>query len=344
MFCRVGKLITNSININSSRFLRIHNYKMQKKVTVLGASGGIGQPLSMLLKLSERIGQLTLYDIANVTGVAADLSHINTSAVVRHFEKNEDLAEALKDSDVVVMPAGIPRKPGMSRDDLFKTNANIVYGLSTAVAKYSPKAIFCIISNPVNSMVPIACEVFKQHNVYDARRIMGVTYLDVVRAHRFLADAKQMKVTELNCPVVGGHSGNTIIPLISQSIPTLKFPRNEQIRLTERIQNAGTEIVEAKKGAGSATLSMAYAAWRFLDSVISALCGEKGIVECAYVPSNVTELSYFSSPLVLGENGVEQNLGLGNMNDYEVDLFNKCIPELKKQIQKGIDFANEKKN
>ena len=109
--------------------------------------------------------------------------------------------------------------------------------------------------------------------------------------------------------------------------------------LTERIQDAGTEVVKAKAGAGSATLSMAYAAARFTDSLIKAMNGKEGVVECAYVASNVTEATYFSTPLLLGKNGLEKNLGLGKLSAYEEELLKACIPELQKTIKKGEEFA-----
>ena len=84
-----------------------------------------------------------------------------------------------------------------------------------------------------------------------------------------------------------------------------------------RIQNAGTEVVEAKAGTGSATLSMAYAAARFTDSLIKGMKGVEGVTECAYVESDVTEAKYFATPLVLGPNGIEKNLGLGTLTEFE---------------------------
>jgi malate dehydrogenase len=83
------------------------------KVAVLGAAGGIGQPLSLLLKQSEHVSHLSLFDIVNTPGVAADLSHINSKAVVKGYKGNDQLKDALKGADVVVIPAGVPRKPGM---------------------------------------------------------------------------------------------------------------------------------------------------------------------------------------------------------------------------------------
>ena len=123
---------------------------------------------------------LHLYDVANVAGVAADLSHVNSNAVVRGFHGPTELSAALAGADLVVIPAGVPRKPGLTRDDLFAINAGIVRDLASAAADACPNAILNIISNPVNSTVPIAAEVLRRKGRYDPRRLMGVTHLDVI--------------------------------------------------------------------------------------------------------------------------------------------------------------------
>uniref|UniRef100_A0A2K6PFE3 Malate dehydrogenase n=1 Tax=Rhinopithecus roxellana TaxID=61622 RepID=A0A2K6PFE3_RHIRO len=196
------------------------------KVAVLGASGGIGQPLSLLLKNSPLVSRLTLYDIAHTPGVAADLSHIETKAVVKGYLGPEQLPDCLKGCDVVVIPAGVPRKPGMTRDDLFNTNATIVATLAAACAQHCPEAMICIIANPVNSTIPIAAEVFKKHGVYNPSKIFGVTTLDIVRANTFVAELKGLDPARVNVPVIGGHAGKTIIPLISQCTPKVDFPQD----------------------------------------------------------------------------------------------------------------------
>lgn len=242
------------------------------KVAVLGASGGIGQPLSLLLKQSPLVTELSLYDIAHTPGVAADLSHINSKAKVTGFVGQDQLTDALKGVQVIVIPAGVPRKPGMTRDDLFNTNASIVRDLCEAAAKTCPKALVAIISNPVNSTVPIASEVYKKNGVYDPNRIFGVTTLDVVRANTFVAELKGLDPASVNIPVIGGHAGVTIIPLLSRANPSVSFPDDKVDALTKRIQDAGTEVVKAKAGAGSATLSMAFAGARFAISVSFCRC------------------------------------------------------------------------
>ncbi|KRY16431.1 Heat shock cognate 71 kDa protein, partial [Trichinella patagoniensis] len=190
------------------------------KVAVLGASGGIGQPMSLLLKMCPQINHLALYDLVKTIGVGADLSHLSTNTKISAHNGKEQLKDALDGCDVVLIPAGVPRKPGMTRDDLFNTNASIVKELTEAVAKYSPKAMLCIISNPVNSTVPIAAEVLKKYGVYDYRRLFGVTTLDIIRSNTFIAEAKSLDVKMVNCPVIGGHSGVTIIPVLSQCKPS----------------------------------------------------------------------------------------------------------------------------
>ncbi len=120
---------------------------------------------------------------------------------------------------VVVIPAGVPRKPGMTRDDLFAINAGIVRDLTAACAKHCPGALINVISNPVNSTVPIAAEVLKGMGVYDPKKLMGVTTLDVVRAKTFYAEKAGLDVSSVDVPVIGGHAGGTILPLFSQATP-----------------------------------------------------------------------------------------------------------------------------
>merc|ERR1712054_398844 len=167
------------------------------KAVVAGASGGIGQPLSLLLKSSPHIDELALYDVVNTPGVAADLSHISSPAVVKgYLPANDGAKAAFKDADIIVI------------------NAGIVKGLIETAAEVAPKAFILVISNPVNSTVPIAAEVLKAKNVFNPQRLFGVTTLDIVRAETFVAEIiGEAQPQKLTIPVVGGHSGATIIPL-----------------------------------------------------------------------------------------------------------------------------------
>jgi len=181
-------------------------------------------------------------------------------------------------------------------------------------------------------------EVYKNNGVYDPKRIFGVTTLDVVRSQAFVAGLKKLDVSSVHVDVVGGHSGVTIIPLLSQVKPSAKFNDAELKALTERIQEAGTEVVKAKAGKGSATLSMAFAGARFVNGLVGALKGEKS-THCTYVKSDVVGgIDHFASPVTLGPNGVEKIHGLSNLSAYEKELVEKAIPELKKNIDVGVKF------
>ncbi|VAH23205.1 unnamed protein product [Triticum turgidum subsp. durum] len=284
----------------------------ERKVAILGAAGGIGQPLALLMKLNPLVSSLSLYDIAATPGVAADVSHINT------------------------------RKPGMTRDDLFKINAGIVKGLCTAIATHCPNALVNMISNPVNSTVPIAAEVFKKAGTYDEKKLFGVTTLDVVRAKTFYAGKANVPVTGVNVPVVGGHAGITILPLFSQATPASNALSHEDlVALTKRTQDGGTEVVEAKAGKGSATLSMAYAGAVFGDACLKGLNGVPDIVECSFVQSTVTELPFFASKVRLGKSGVEEVMGLGELSALEKEGLESLKGELLSSIEKGVKFAQE---
>lgn len=288
---------------------------------------------------SPHIKELRLYDVVNTAGVAADLAHINTSARVTAHTGAEQLPAALYGAHLVVIPAGVPRKPGMTRDDLFNINAGIVRALVEGVAKHCPGALLNIISNPVNSTVPIAAEVLRAAGAYDPRRLFGVTTLDVVRANAFAADVLGARPEAVRVPVVGGHAGATILPVLSAASPPVRLPEDAARALMARIQDAGTEVVKAKAGAGSATLSMAYAAARFAEACLRALRGDAGVVECAYVASNVTDLPFLASPLRLGPRGVEEYLPLPAMSHLEREGFEGMKAELRESIKKGVDFA-----
>jgi malate dehydrogenase len=328
--------VFTTLNRNFSR-TRALNFK----VAVVGAAGGIGQPLSLLLKNSQLVTELSCYDLAPVTpGVAADLSHINTPAKVTGYVGNDQMVNALKDCDIVVVPAGVPRKPGMTRDDLFNINAGIVQGIAKAVAQACPKAMLCIISNPVNSTVPIIAETLKKEGCYDPKRLFGVTTLDVTRSNTFVAANQGFDVNKMNVKVIGGHAGTTILPLLSQ-VEGAKFSADDIEKLTQRIMFGGDEVVQAKAGGGSATLSMAYAGADFAIKLMRAMKGEKNIVECTYVESTITPARFFASPVTLGPNGAEEVHHFGPISAGEQKILDDMMGDLQSQIAKGVEFATK---
>lgn len=317
---------------------------MCKKVALLGAAGGIGQSLALSLKLHlPDHTELSLYDIAPITpGIAVDLSHIPTHVKVTGYA-GEDPTPALENADLVVISAGVARKPGMTRADLFNVNASIVHNLVEKAAKACPNACIAIITNPVNTLIPIAADVLKKAGVYDKRKLFGITTLDVIRAKTFVADAKGENVKYVKVPVIGGHSGTTILPLLSQATVDglqLSFSQDEIERLTHRIQNAGTEVVEAKAGGGSATLSMAEAGARFAIGVVRALLGED-IIRYAYVESDDDSpySKFFAYPIRFGTEGVQEILPIGSLSEYEQKQLEELLPILNDEIELGKNFS-----
>ncbi len=366
------------------------------KVAVLGASGGVGQPLSLLLKLNTMISELALYDIKLAEGVATDLSHINTNADCVGYS-TDDIGQALKGAAVVVIPAGVPRRPGITRDDLFKLNAGIVKNLVSNVAKHCPNARLLIISNPVNSLIPVAVETLKRCGVFQAGNVMGVTTLDLVRAETFLAEylntheAKEIggiagertydksKMYKY-VGVIGGHSGETIVPLVFNHMMTRTLEKtNKYDEFINRVQYGGDEVVKAKAkdGSGSATLSMALAGSKFVNEVLQSVhrrdehrkrvnrtSDRKNVTISStyvYLPglSNGKEVQeklknlagirdasvrceYFALPVVLEDGRVTRvdKSILDSISPKEKEMVKIAIQELEKNVNKGKDFVS----
>merc|ERR1712232_537126 len=211
----------------------------------------------------------------------------------------DTLGECLKGCDLVLVPAGMPRKPGQTRDDLFKINADIAKEVVQACATHCPNAVVALIVNPVNSVVPAMAELYKKKGL-DAKQIVGVTTLDCVRANKFVAEIQGVDPDNVEVPVVGGHAGVTIMPVFSQDKHASNIPVAQIPELDKHVQNAGTDVVNAKAGKGSATLSMAYAGARLGKAVLAGLNGTP-TTECAYVMSNVeSDVPYFISKVTFG--------------------------------------------
>lgn len=341
------------------------------KVTVLGAAGGIGQPLSLLIKLNPYVTHLALYDVVNVPGVAADLHHIDTDVIVSSYtppenkdDENIGLQKALQGANFVIVPAGVPRKPGMTRGDLLNINSSICASLAESIAVHSPEACILVISNPVNSTVPIFKEILSKHGVFDPRKLFGVTALDHVRSNTFLSELIDGALpNHYDVPVVGGHSGHSIVPLFTQSkghIPSTVI--DDEIildNLIHRVQYGGDEVVEAKKGKGSSTLSMAYAANKFFTILLNGYLNLRDVKISSYIYLDdsipgVTQLKkdlttilgdtqlpkFLATPMIYGPNGVEKvdYTWVKKMNSKELEMFLIATDFINQNVEKGIEF------
>jgi len=317
------------------------------KVCVCGGSGGIGQPLSLLMSLDPNVSELCIFDLTVAMvppqGVAADLAHIEKRCKVKGYAMDPSqkpidvLSECLTGCSLVLIPAGMPRKPGMTRDDLFKVNAGIAKGIVEACAKYCPNAVLGLIVNPVNSVVPAMCEMWKKKGL-DPRKIVGISTLDIVRANKFVSELTGKDPEDVDIPVIGGHAGATIMPVFSQCSIGRTIPQDKISDLDKHVQDAGTDVVNAKNGKGSATLSMAYSGARLGKAVLAGLAGTP-TTECAYVETDVGGLQYFASKVTFGARGVEKVAPLGELNAYEKKRLQEATAQLKGEIETGLAYA-----
>ena len=195
----------------------------------------------------------------------------------------------------------------------------------------------------MNSTVPIAAEVLKKEGVYDPKRLLGVTHLDVMRARVFVAQALGADPNDIDVPVVGGHAGITILPLLSQVTCSRKSDLSaaQVEHLTERVQNGGTEVVNAKAGAGRRALSMAAAAAEFAAACLRALAGHRNVTAYAYVASDaVRSLPFFATKVRLGRDGVAHNYGVEPRRAaVREGGARKAGSRLRASIDKGVAFV-----
>merc|ERR1712046_71838 len=246
-------------------------------------------------------------------------------------------ASSCEKSGRMVVPAGVPRKPGQDRKDLLNINAGIAKNIVEACAKYCPQAIVALIVNPVNSVVPAMAEMWAKKGL-DPMKIVGVTTLDCVRAEKFVHEITGKPLEEINIPVIGGHAGTTILPLFSQNTHAKTIAADKIPDLDKKTQDAGTIVVAAKNGKGSATLSMGYAGARFGRSILAGLAGTPTIA-CAYVKSSITSCPYFASKVTFGKNGVETVHPIGELTDYEKGRLAALLPVLQEEVDAGLGYA-----
>lgn len=317
------------------------------KVCVCACTGGIGNPLSMLLALEPLVAELALYDLDTATmpasGVAADLGHFERRCKVKSYvlakrQPMEELEECFRGCHLVMVPVGAPRSANQERVELLKINAAIVKDIVEACAKFCPEAVVALIVNPMNSIVPAMARLYEIRGCVPTK-IIGVTSLDAVRANKFVHEATGVPVESIEVPVVGGHAGRTIVPLFSQDAAAAHLSLEDVRQLEARVQNAGREVVYAKNGKGSATLSMAYAAARLGRAVLQGLAGQPQD-ECAYVKSSVCELPFFASRVTFSRQGVERVHPLGKLSAYEQERLKEAKELLQTEIDEGLAYAD----
>ncbi len=299
------------------------------KITIVGA-GNVGATTAHWCAAAE-LGDIVLVDIPATgdmpKGKALDLMQ---ASPIMGFDSNivgTTEYGPTKDSDVVVITAGIPRKPGMSRDDLLSTNAKIVGAVTEEIKKTSPNAIFIIVSNPLDAMVQRAYQV----SGFPANRVLGQAgVLDTARYRTFIAMELGVSVEDVSALLMGGH-GDTMVPLPSFTsvggIPVTRLIGEQRLaEIVQRTRDGGAEIVSLLK-TGSAYYAPAAATAQMVEAIVR---DKKRVIPCAaYCDKEYGVGGYYVGvPVVLGANGVERIIEL-ELSAQEKSDFQKSVDAVK---------------
>ncbi|MCB2156295.1 malate dehydrogenase [bacterium] len=289
------------------------------KISVVGA-GHVGATAAHWAA-SRELGDVVLLDIADGIPQGKGLDLYESSPVYGFDSKvvgTNDYADT-KDSDIVIITAGLPRKPGMSRDDLLAANAKIMKDCADRAAKASPNSILIIVANPLDAM----CHVAKEVSGFPKNRVVGMAgILDTARYRTFLAEAINVSVKDIQALVLGGH-GDTMVPLISYTtvsgIPITHFLSEDQLApIVERARKGGGEIVAYLK-TGSAFYAPSAAAIQMAEAILK---DQKRILPCAALCEGEFGIDglYVGVPVMLGANGVEKILEVELTEDEKAAL------------------------
>lgn len=311
-----------------------HSCTRHYQVAVVGGANVLGQATCLLLRSHPRVKKLVIHDEESLSsGVALDLSHIPTVSKVTGYHGKQTLDTALAGSDIVIATGGTPQKPGLTKDKWFFINAEFVRELSIKVSRVQPLPFLGIVTEPINTLVPMAAELLRSHGDYDPKKLFGITTNEALRAQA--AYAAHHKLTHCDCyvPVIGGRSAKTILPLLSQATPECEMCDSSIMELTHTIQKGHDQVTMAKKG-WSPTLSTAYGIAEFVAAIMDALDGNKAKVN-AFVENNDFGTSFFSGLVELNHDGAGEMERYNNMSSYEVSLLEKCIDQLRRDVEYG---------
>ncbi len=305
-----------------------------KKISLVGA-GQIGGTLAHLIGLKELVNEVVLFDVASgvAKGKALDIAQSSSVDGFNVRFSGTDNYEDIKDSDVIIITAGVPRKPGMSRDDLLGINLKIIKQVAEGIKKNSPNAFVICITNPLDVMVM----AFQKYSGLPTNKVVGMAgILDSSRFKLFLSLELNIPVKEIDAMVMGGH-GDTMVPLPRftkvSGKPLLDLVKEGKISLerlesiNQRTRDGGAEIVKYLEK-GSAYYAPAASGVEMADSYIN---DKKKILPCAaYLNGEYgVDKIYAGVPVVIGKNGIEKIEEI-ELDEKEKSEFNHSIEAVKK--------------
>lgn len=305
--------------------------KKRNKIALIGA-GMIGGTLAQLCGL-RRLGDVVMYDIVEdmPQGKALDISHMSpVFGLDFNVTGTNDIAD-IAGADVCVVTSGIPRKPGMSRDDLVQTNAKIISSVAEGIKKNAPNALVIVITNPLDAMAYL----MQQVTGFDSSKVVGMAgVLDTARYSAFLAAELNVSVKSISAFVLGGH-GDTMVPVRSYTtcngVPIEKMISTERLDAIEkRVRGAGGEVVSLLK-TGSAFVSPAASAIQMVESY---LFDEQRMMPMACQCNGEYGLDglYLGVPVIFGGNGVERIVEI-DLSDDEKAQLNKSVDAVKSIVE-----------
>ncbi len=293
----------------------------RKKIALIGG-GQIGGNLALLIAQKE-LGDVVIYDIPQAEGMtkgkALDLMQLRPhDGYDVNLEGSSDPA-SLKDADVVIITAGIPRKPGMSRDDLLEINIKIITDVANNVKKYAPNAFVIVVSNPLDAIV----YSFYKVSGFSKNKVVGMAgALDSARFRTFIAMETGFSVQDVSCMVLGGH-GDTMVPITRLAtvggVPVTSLISEERIaEIEQRTRVAGGEIVKLF-GNGSAFYAPAASA---IEMAESFLRDKKRVIPCASLCEGEFGIDgyFIGVPTVIGAGGVEKVLEFDLLDSEKAEL------------------------
>ncbi len=303
---------------------------MRKKISIIG-SGNVGATAALWVALKE-LGDVVLFNRSKglAKGRALDLKEASPLEGFDLAITGTDVFADTKHSDVVVVTAGLPRQPGMSRDELLHKNAVVVEDVCAQVAKYSPHAVLIVVSNPVDAMVHVAAKA----SGFPSQRVVGMAgILDSSRFRTFIALELGISVEDINALVLGGH-GDFMVPLPRHAsvsgIPITELLPEERIHaLIERTRHGGAEILALQK-VGSAFYAPAAAVEQMVEAVVR---DKKRVLPCvAYLQGEYgIDGIFMGVPVLLGAGGVERVLEL-TLTPDEQDALKKSAAAVKSLV------------
>ncbi|MFO7600692.1 MAG: malate dehydrogenase [Candidatus Desulfacyla sp.] len=305
---------------------------MRKKATVIGA-GNVGATAAMRLAEKE-LADVTLIDVLEGVPAGKALDLTEAAPIEKHDARIVGVSgdyDAARDSDIVIITAGIPRKPGMSRDDLLSTNMGIMASVTKEVAAVAPNAVLIIVSNPLDAMCHVAYDV----SGFPKNRVIGMAgVLDSARFRSFIAMELNVSVENTHAFVLGGH-GDTMVPLPRYStvagIPITELLSRERIdAMVERTRNGGAEIVGLLK-TGSAYYAPSSAAVEMAEAILK---DKKKILPCAACLNGEYGIHdlFIGVPVKLGEKGVEKIIEI-TLTDAEKEALDRSADAVRKLVE-----------